>query len=281
VEYYNQDMPINTCKILPNGIDPLPIGGATLDEITRALPEGFYTTFTTSDSGTRVLGLTEHLKRLYEPARKSKLQPAVDELQLCNRIALLAKNNLPSESRIRLILARDSGEVFAAVQPHAPLDVSVYAHGVRVLTSALSRSDPRIKDTAFISASANQRRLVKGGTFEILLTKNGRILEGMTSNFYAVKGRSLITAREGILLGVTRSVLLRLARGEGMRIVYRAPALRETFDEAFLTSSSRGVVPIVSIDGASVGEGRVGAWTSALSKAYQQYVEERSEALVR
>jgi branched-subunit amino acid aminotransferase/4-amino-4-deoxychorismate lyase len=56
--------------------------------------------------------------------------------------------------------------------------------------------------------------------------------------------------------------------------------LDENFTEAFLTSSSRGVVPIVQIDGKAVGEGRVGAWTKRLSLAYQAYVEERSERLV-
>ena len=94
-------------------------------------------------------------------------------------------------------------------------------------------------------------------------------------------GTTLITARTGILLGVTRRAVLRLARGEGMGIVYRAPRVDEDFAEAFLTSSSRGVVPIVRIDGRAVGEGSVGAWTKRLSLAYAAYVEERSEKLVQ
>ena len=64
-----------------------------------------------------------------------------------------------------------------------------------------------------------------------------------------------------------------------IRVAYRAPHVHEKFDEAFLTSSSRGIVPIVKIDGQAVGEGRVGAWTKRLSLAYQAYVEERSESL--
>jgi branched-chain amino acid aminotransferase len=90
----------------------------------------------------------------------------------------------------------------------------------------------------------------------------------------------LITAQDGILLGVTRHAILRLARGQGMSIDYRAPKVNEKFDEAFLTSSSRGVVPIVSIDNKSVGQGRVGKWTQMLSEAYQAYVEERSEKII-
>jgi branched-subunit amino acid aminotransferase/4-amino-4-deoxychorismate lyase len=74
--------------------------------------------------------------------------------------------------------------------------------------------------------------------------------------------------------------VLKLERGEGMSIEYRAPRVDENFDEAFLTSSSRGVVPIVKIDGQPVGQGTVGAWSKTLRKEYQAYVEERSEKIV-
>jgi len=143
----------------------------------------------------------------------------------------------------------------------------------------MARQDPRLKETTFIAESAAQRKLLNSEVFEILMTRNGGILEALTSNFYAIKGRLLITARRGVLLGVTRMAVLRLARGQGMSIASRSPRLNEPFDEAFLTSSSRGIVPIVSIDDHPVGEGRVGAWTKRLSKAYQFYVEERSERL--
>jgi branched-subunit amino acid aminotransferase/4-amino-4-deoxychorismate lyase len=91
----------------------------------------------------------------------------------------------------------------------------------------------------------------------------------------------IVTAQKGILLGVTRRAVLRLARGQGMSIQYRSPRVGENFDEAFLTSSSRGVVPIVSIDDVPVGQGRVGDWAKTLSKAYQAYVQERSEVIIR
>ncbi|MBL8092367.1 MAG: aminotransferase class IV, partial [Anaerolineales bacterium] len=131
----------------------------------------------------------------------------------------------------------------------------------------------------------------------------GKIYEGMTSNFYVIASRRrsnlilhkkiasgkeqarprndmiLITAQRGILLGVTRKAVLKLAREQGLHIKYRAPLLNDSFDEAFLTSSSRGVVPIISIDDKSVGQGGVGAWTKRLSQAYQVYIQARSEFL--
>jgi len=284
----------------------------SLDEMTKELPQGFYTTFSTLSGGEKVLGLQAHLRRLYDPARELGLAPSVSESTLRTRLADLARLNLPHESRMRLILTKDDGTIYVGIQPFAPLPDSVYQNGVHAVTSGVSRSDPRIKGTDFIVKSAEQRKLVKGDVFEVLLTRDGKILEGMTSNFYVIASErqratlaphasageqspvssggllradkrrprndvKLITARSGILLGVTRRAVLRLARGEGMSIEYRAPSLSGEFDEAFLTSSSRGIVPIISIDGNPVGEGAVGEWTKRLMKAYREYVESKSE----
>lgn len=273
-------MSIRLFQVRPRGNFPLDTDASTLDEMTRELSEGFYTTFTTLCGGAKVLGLAAHLQRLYSPAKGIGVIPAIHALALRARIATLAKETLPNESRIRLILTKDSGAIFVGIQPFEPLASDIYSMGVHVITSETSRRDPRIKNTAFISASISQRKLLNTKVFEVLLTKNGRILEGMTSNFYAIKGGTLVTAQRGILLGVTRKAILRLARGQGMSVEYRALRINEKFNEAFLTSSSRGVVPIVSIDQMSVGEGKAGKWTKILSKAYQDYVEERSEWIV-
>jgi branched-chain amino acid aminotransferase len=285
-------MSIVTFQITSTGNIPFQTKANTLDEVTRELPQGFYTTFSTLSNGTKVLGLHAHIQRLYVPAHELGLVPSVEESTLRTRLAELAKN-LPKESRIRLILTKDDGTVYVGIQPFETLPNSVYRNGVHVITSGVSRSDPRIKGTDFITQSAEQRKLVKGDVFEILLTHDGKILEGMTSNFYVIKyvvashavakqppAAKLITARSGILLGVTRRAVLRLARGEGMSIKYRASEVGGKFDEAFLTSSSRGIVPIVSIDANPVGEGKVGDWTKRLMKSYREYVERKSEKIL-
>ncbi|MBI5944438.1 MAG: aminotransferase class IV family protein [Chloroflexi bacterium] len=273
-------MSIKLFQITTSGNIPVETHSTTLDEAARELSQGYYTTFSTLGQGTRVAGLHVHLQRLYSPAAEHMLKPSVNEDILKIRIAELARGNCPKESRIRLVLTRDEGVVYIAIQPFKSLPQHVYDQGVRVVTAELARNDPRVKDTGFITESAGQRKRVGGNVFEVLLTRNGRILEGMTSNFYGVVENKLVTARLGILPGVTRRSLLRIARGEGMTVEYRAPFVAEKFDEAFLTSSSRGVVPIVSIDNAAVGQGRVGKWTKMLSKAYQAFVEERSESLL-
>lgn len=272
-------MNIKAFEITPDGKTALEINAASLDEWTNQLPQGFYTTFSTLAGGTRVLGLKAHLQRLYGPARDLRLQVPLDETALRIRIAEAVKENLPHESRVRLLLTREQGRLYIGIQPFEGLPESVYINGVKVITAETARHDPRIKDSGFISASAAQRSLLGKDVFEILLVQHGKILEGMTSNFHALKGRTLVTAQRGILLGVTRKAVLRLARGQGMSIEYRAPKVDERFDEAFLTSSSRGVVPIVSLNQKAIGQGSVGKWTKILSQAYQAYVSERSEKI--
>ena len=266
--------------LTPSRMTVLDVSASSLDGLTASLSDGFYTTFSTLSGGLRVLGLGAHLKRLYEPAQALGLRPSVDSQKLRQYIAELTLQNLPSESRLRLILTKDAGDMYIGIQPFVPVPESVYREGVHVVTREMARHDPRIKGTDFISQSAEQRKLVKDDIYEILLVHNGQILEGMTSNFHAIKGKTLITAQKGILLGVTRRAVLRIARGQGMSIEYRSPHVDEEFDEAFLTSSSRGIVPIVKIDRKLVGQGKPGAWTKTLSLEYQTYVRERSEEII-
>lgn len=272
-------MSIKCFRLSSEALIPIDSTASTLDLFTASVSDGFYSTFSTLNGGTRVLGLTSHLQRLYKPALENKLTPSVSESFLRKQIADLAKGNLPHESRIRIILTKDTGDVYLAIQPFESLPDSVYQNGVHAITSSISRTDPRIKDTSFISKSIEQRKLLNKDVFEILLTKNGKVLEGMTSNFYVIKKDILITAQRGILLGVTRKAILKLTKEQGLAIEYRAPSINESFNEAFLTSSSRGVVPIISIDDKSVGQGSVGKWTKKLISAYREFVFKESETI--
>src|SRR5258706_1109846 len=98
-------MSIKAFRVAQAGNLPFDSNASTLDEMTRELPEGFYTTFSTLANGTKVLALHSHLQRLYVPARGIGLHPSVDETELRARIARPVKDNLPKQSRVSLILA--------------------------------------------------------------------------------------------------------------------------------------------------------------------------------
>jgi branched-chain amino acid aminotransferase len=274
---------ISAYQILPEGPRPLPTQAQTADEWTRQVPQGFYTTFRTLAGGTKVLGLKAHLARLYGPAKLQDIRPVVKESELRNALSSLVAQNAPAESRVRLILsATDSpGAVFALIEPFQPPADSVYRKGVNVVTMPLERVTPRLKSTEFIDRSQPARQLVHGDTYEVLLVRSGRILEGMTSNFFYIRDGMVGTARQDILLGITRKTVLRVVRGSGFGIVYR-PLKQEqvtALSEAFITSSSRGIVPVVRIDEGLVGEGVPGEITKQLMMAYKEYVLKVAEKI--
>lgn len=270
-------------QITPDGIRSIEFPEASsLDAITRLLPPGLYTTFRTFDHGRRVLGLRFHLRRLYAPARCQGIRAAVEEALLRQGIAELLAG-LPYEARIRPILTYQ-GEMYLAIEPFSPLPREVYRQGVCVITVPLRRVRPALKATNFIETSQQARQQVQeSGAFEALMVSRGRILEGLTSNFFYVRDGRLGTARQGVLPGVTRRIVLGLARGRGIEAQYRSLALTELpqISEAFLTSSSRGIVPIVQIDDCQVGEGQVGKITWRLMAAYEEYWRRYAEPIVR
>jgi len=257
-----------------------PAEASNLDAVTRQLPQGFYSTFRTFEHGKRALGLRAHLQRLYRPAESQQIEPALPADQLRRHLAEIL-GEYPDEARVRVILTY-KGRVYIALSYLKPLPVEIYSQGVKVVTTGVQRQNPRLKSTSFISASESARAHIAGSDiFEALLVRNGLILEGITSNFFYIRDGMLGTAREEVLLGITRGIVLRVARGSGFRILYRAlkreqvPAL----DEAFLTSSSRGIVPIVQIDDVPVGEGRPGPVTNHLSELYNEYVIRHAEII--
>jgi len=254
---------------------------SSMDAVTRQLPEGYYSTFRTYDGCQRVLGLKAHLQRL----------PDIDASSLRRHLTQLLELYRSDEARVRVMATKD-GQTHITIEPLKPLPGEVYEKGVRVETTEIQRNSPRIKSTAFIGQSDDERKhIAQVGIFEALLVKNGRILEGMTSNFFYViraersraetKREILYTAQREILLGVTRRTVIRVARGRGVEVRYSPLKLDQlsALDEAFITSSSRGIVPVIQIDDVAVGQGRVGEVTKQLSAAYEAFVIQRAERI--
>jgi branched-subunit amino acid aminotransferase/4-amino-4-deoxychorismate lyase len=275
---------IQTWQISSTQNIKLQLNASSPDEVTRQLPEGYYSTFRTFDGGRRVLGLTAHLRRLFEPVS----MPEVDESFLRRQLRALLEPYPPGEARVRVVMT-GQGETYVAIEPLKPLPREIYEKGVSVITTELQRQHPRLKSTTFIGRSDSERRYIADeGIFEALLVKNGKILEGMTSNFFYVAGRDarsvppyLGTAGDDVLLGITRDTVIEVARTIGLEVIYEAlnrDQLHEV-NEAFLTSSSRGIVPIVKIDEVIIGQGSPGRITGQLSTAYEAYVIENAESI--
>lgn len=292
---------IRAWKITDTSLREISFGDtSSLDAITRQIPEGYYSTFRTYDGCRRVLGLAAHLRRLYEPVSS----PEANVTSLRRYLHALLEPYRTDEARVRIVMTKE-GETYVAAEPLKLLPREVYEKGVRAETTDIRRETPRLKSTAFISVSDEERKhIAQQGIFEALLVKDGKILEGMTSNFfYVMSNRAertlserretkwqskraeeevvLCTARDDILLGVTRKTVIEVARSRGMQVKY-LPLQQdqiESIDEAFLTSSSRGIVPIIQIDDKVIGTGKPGTITKELMAGYEAYVMERAEPI--
>ena len=272
-------------KISRSSIEQLDFDLPDFDSITTALPTGLYTTFRTYAGRTRVIGLRSHLERLYLPAKAQGFAPAFRQPSALREALaeLLVPMDAP-EARVRLILdtSVEMGIIYVLLQPMQTLPAEIYSNGVHVEVSRSSREKPALKQTAFISESAFDRNRVGDDVFEVLLTNKGRILEGMTSNFFYVRDGILCTAGRGVLIGVTRQTVITLARQAGIKICFKALALNEAsfIEEAFITSSSRGVVPVVQIDAHPIANGAVGEMTKKLMKLYEESILSLAEEII-
>lgn len=276
---------IQVHKITRSDTQQLDFDLPDFDSITSSLPSGLYTTFRTYAERTRVIGMGAHLDRLYLPAKVQGIVPALRKQEdLRETIANMLKRLDATEARVRLILdvTQEPGTIYVLLQPMNPLPPEVYREGVSVEISKASRKKPSLKQTAFIGESAFDRTRVGGEVFEILLTNKGRILEGITSNFFYVLNGVLCTAGRGVLIGVTRQTVLALAKQNGIEICYKALPLNDLplVEEAFLTSSSRGVVPVVRIDGQLIEDGTVGEFTRKLMHLYNEDVLSLAEEII-
>jgi branched-subunit amino acid aminotransferase/4-amino-4-deoxychorismate lyase len=168
-----------------------------------------------------------------------------------------------------------------AIEPFRPLPERLYEEGATCTTLVLRRRNPRAKDTRFIATAQDAYERLPAGVEEgLILGEDGAVLEGLSSNFFGVVDGVLRTEEERALGGVTRSLVLEVAQGL-VPIERRAVARdeRARLAEAFLTSVSREVLPVVGIDDRPVGDGRVGEVTRAIIQGFADLVRRERERL--
>ena len=175
----------------------------------------------------------------------------------------------------RLTLAYDPpGALYISIERFEGPPERAYREGVRCATApaALRRQMPGAKSTRFIGPASAARAGIE--VQELLLTDGSAILEGSSSNFFAVLDGTLRTAGEGVLAGITRGMILQQAEGL-LPIVLEAVALVELprLQEAFISSVSRAVLPVTTIDDRAVGDGIPGPITVELVRRFDAEIE--------
>jgi branched-subunit amino acid aminotransferase/4-amino-4-deoxychorismate lyase len=186
---------------------------------------------------------------------------------------------LPAPAQLDGVRAR----IWIAACALDPVPQRFLEEGVAVQwTRELAREQPLVKTTGFVRRR-HPYPLARQDAYEhVMLDAQGRALEGTSSNFFAIRGDLLVTAGSGVLEGITRAIVLELAARRGMAIDLAPPPTAEagSWSEAFLTSSTRGVVPIVACGGVQIGDGRPGPHTRALLAAYGEYAEREARRAI-
>ena len=228
----------------------------------------------------------EHFKRLSDsadylgvklPAKKTEIEEAIKKL--------ISKNKIKQAS-IRIVLTggrsadamhfnSKTPTFYILVSESKPLEEELFKNGVKLATVNRGRDMAEIKTTNYITAVKNiNERQKKEKFFEILYVSNGVILEASTSNFFAFAGGKLITPKDSILKGITRNLVIKLAKKE-FEVEERELRMDELnlVAEAFITATNKDIVPVVQIDGKKIGGGKPGKNTKRLMEMFAEFVK--------
>jgi len=272
--------PVLRKRLTPAGLVSEPCDAGTLQLAAEHEPAGVYTVCNTQQ-GQRVLALDAHLDRLEDSAARAGFALQLRRGALRQALRHMLEEAGCGEARFRLSVPRAAPqEVLITLEPWQPLPERLRREGVRcAIAATLQRDNPAAKDSAWLQQRG--RFAMPAGCYEALLTgPDGSLLEGLSSNFYAVLGGTLRTAGRGVLAGITRGIVLQLAP-EILPLRLTAVRLDELprVEEAFLSSSSRGLLPVVRSGAQVSGEGRPGRHSRALGQAFRRHVAANLEQL--
>jgi branched-chain amino acid aminotransferase len=262
--------------------------------------EGVYETLRTYNG--QPFLFDRHMRRLRRSAGMLSLPITVDDAEIESRFfATMRAAGLTGgpgrESYIRLMITRGVGElsydpavcraptVVVIVKPQVDPPPEAYERGVRVALVSTVRNhpgsvNPLIKSNNLLNnAIASQEAARRGGFEGVMRNYRGELAECTTSNLFVVKQGAALTPPldAGLLPGITREFLFDIGAERGIPVREAVLHDEDLFgaDEAFLTSTTREIVPIVQVDETAIGSGKPGAVTLALLRAF------REKAMVR
>jgi branched-chain amino acid aminotransferase len=238
--------------------------------------------------------LDAHLARLAQSASRVFIALPVSVEQIAAEIwrgVELAQN---PESYVRVVVTRGSGPLgldagfsvaplrVVIVGPLTPPHPEAYEKGIAVVTYRTQRVAEATDAVGakvgnyLVAVLAMHLARDAGAAEALIVDAAGNVLEGATSNVFAVVDGRLLTAPEdaGILPGITRQTLIDVAREQGVPVELRALPVSEVLaaDELFVSSSIRELLPVVRVDGSPIAAGTPGPLTRQLLRGYREKV---------
>ena len=205
--------------------------------------------------------LEPHIERLFFSAKELGIPVGYTPKEIEQIVFTLIEKNPGMECGIRIVLTGGTSldgflpngktRLTAIVERHSPLPNEVIEVGVSVQTTSLSRSLPHIKTIDYTPGVLACAKAKREGFFDCLyMDREKNVLECSRSNFFGIRDGEIITPKENILHGITRSVLI-----ENFPVAQRTIPYNEleSLDEVFMTSSTKDILPICQIDQISFG----------------------------
>ena len=245
------------------------------------LPQGAYTTFRTYH-GNRLLRLEQHLQRLVETAELMGMPGRIDHEAARQALAEVMLQTGYAESRFRLTFSPQ--HLYASIEPFTPYPPEIVEQGVWCVTVSSRRDNPHAKSTAFIVSAGDTYKALPPGAHEgLMVAPDGSILEGLSSNFFAVYNGVLHTEQERALIGVTQTLVLEVSHRTLPELSYSSAAIGINdlphIQECFITSVSREVMPVIKVDDREIGDGHPGPLTRRLSAALHDLIETEARSV--
>jgi branched-chain amino acid aminotransferase len=232
--------------------------------------------------GGRPFLLAEHLKRLHSSAGLLGLTVPYSDDEIASAIEGLLLLNGHAEATVRIVLTGGPSPDGMSFDPATPTffilthelkppPASLYTTGAKLLTKRHLREVPEAKTTNYLTMLRHRDQIAAQDAMDLLYHDGEYLSEAATASFYVVRDGIVRAPHSDVLWGTVGALVLELA-AENYEVVLGAVTLEEAFraDEAFLTSTTRGVLPIVQLDDRLIGDGTVGPVTRELMAAYQR-----------
>ncbi len=231
------------------------------------------------------LRLQNSLDRIYlkNPLAEAQWQQIFDELLKKNpgeeRAVYLQISRGVYPQRDLSILPEDKASaypasVFVMILPVKKVDLSVVSAGIKAITIEDFRWDAcDIKSTSLVANVMLRQQASEAGVDDAVLVKHGYVTEGTASNLFLVQGETLLTPPTGhqLLSGITRELVIDLAKANDVEVIERPIAKAELFDadEIWLTSSTREIAPVIQLDKQIISSGCAGPMWQRMTQWYQ------------
>jgi branched-chain amino acid aminotransferase len=241
--------------------------------------------------GGSVFQLEAHLDRLWDSAKAIRLDIPTSREEMARAVNdTLAANGI-KDGYIRLVVTRGAGEL--GLDPDKTADPQViiitdfitlypdefYENGLEIVTVSTTRNhpaalNPRIKSLNYLNNILAKMEGLQAGCVEaLMLNHKGEVAECTGDNIFLVADSVLLTPPidAGILEGITRNVVIGLARDAGLEVRETPLTKHDVYiaDECFLTGSAAEIIPVVKVDNRTIGDGKPGGVTRDLTRRFR------------